>query len=82
MRHLHDLHALREHYVVALAREVMLADADGNQFQAYRENPMRETLQSVEGLAADPGLYPAIWGISAAYGLWRRYRVRSLHRHA
>jgi hypothetical protein len=45
LRHLHDLHALREHYdaaeVAALAREVMLADAEahGNQFPAYRENP-------------------------------------------
>jgi hypothetical protein len=60
VRHLHDLHALREHYdpaeVVALAREVMLADAEayGNQFPAYRENPMRETLRAVEGLTADP----------------------------
>jgi hypothetical protein len=59
VRHLHDLYALREHYdpadVVALAREVMLADAEayGNQFPAYRENPMRETLRAVEGLAAD-----------------------------
>jgi hypothetical protein len=35
----------------------MLADAEayGNQFPAYRENPMRETLRAVEGLAADPG---------------------------
>jgi hypothetical protein len=43
--------------VVALAHEVMLADAEayGNQFPAYRENPMRETLRAVEGLAADPG---------------------------
>jgi predicted nucleotidyltransferase component of viral defense system len=61
VRHLHDLHALREHYdpaeVAVLAREVMLADAEayGNQFPAYREDPMRETLQAVEGLAADPG---------------------------
>jgi len=61
VRHLHDLHALREHYdpgeVAALAREVMQADAEayGNQFPAYRENPMRETLRAVEGLAADPG---------------------------
>jgi hypothetical protein len=61
VRHLHDLHALREHYdgaeVIALAREVMLADAAayGNQFPAYRENPMRETLRAVEGLAADRG---------------------------
>jgi hypothetical protein len=61
VRHLHDLHALREHYdaadVVALAREVMLGDVEayGNQFPAYRENPLRETLRAVEGLAADPG---------------------------
>ena len=43
VRHLHDLHALREHYdpaeVAALAREIMLADAAayGNQFPAYRK---------------------------------------------
>jgi hypothetical protein len=61
VRHLHDLHALREHYdaaeVIALAREVMLADAEayGNQFPVYRENPIRETLRAVEGLAVDPG---------------------------
>jgi len=61
VRHLHDLHVLREHYdpaaVAALAREVMLADAEayGNQFPAYRENPMRETLRAVGGLAANPG---------------------------
>lgn len=61
VRHLHDLHVLREYYdpaeVAALAREVMLADAEayGNQFPAYREDPMRETLRAVEGLAADPG---------------------------
>jgi hypothetical protein len=60
VRHLHDLHALREHYnpaeVAALAREVMLADAEayGNQFPAYRADPMRETLRAVGGLAADP----------------------------
>jgi hypothetical protein len=61
VRHLHDLHALREYYdpaeVAVLAREVMLADAEayGNQFPAYREDPMRETLRAVEGLAADRG---------------------------
>ncbi len=60
VRHLHDLHVLREHYdaaeVAALAREVMQADAEayGNQFPAYREDPMRETLRAVEGLAGDP----------------------------
>jgi hypothetical protein len=60
VRHLHDLHMLREHYdpadVIALAREVMLgAEAYGNRFPAYREDPVRETLRAVEGLAADPG---------------------------
>jgi hypothetical protein len=45
VRHLHDLHALRQHYdpaeVASLAREIMLADAEayGNQFAAYREDP-------------------------------------------
>jgi predicted nucleotidyltransferase component of viral defense system len=61
VRHLHDLHALREHYdpaeVAALAREIMLADAAayGNQFPAYREDPTRETLRAIEGLAGDAG---------------------------
>jgi hypothetical protein len=61
VRHLHDLHALREHYdpaeVAALAREIMVADAAayGNQFPAYREDPLRETLRAVEGLASDAG---------------------------
>jgi predicted nucleotidyltransferase component of viral defense system len=61
VRHLHDLHALRERYdpaeVAALAREIMLADAQayGNQFPAYREDPMRETLRALEGLGTNPG---------------------------
>jgi predicted nucleotidyltransferase component of viral defense system len=58
VRHLHDLHALREHYdpaeVAALAREIMLADAAayGNQFPAYRDNPIRETRLAIEKLTA------------------------------
>ena len=74
VRHLHDLHALREHYdpaeVAALAREVMRADAEayGNQFPAYRENPMRETLRAVEGLAADPAYV-------RRYGEFERFMV-------
>jgi predicted nucleotidyltransferase component of viral defense system len=61
VRHLHDLHALREHYdpaeVAALAREIMLADAAayGNQFPAYREDPMRETLVPSRSLRSMPG---------------------------
>jgi hypothetical protein len=60
VRHLYNLHALREHYdpaaVAALAPEVMLADADayGNQFPGYREKPLVETLRAVEGFATDP----------------------------
>jgi predicted nucleotidyltransferase component of viral defense system len=61
VQHLHDLHVLREHYdpaeVTALARELMQADAAdyGDQFPAYREDPLRETLRAVEGLAAGGG---------------------------
>lgn len=61
VRHLHDLHALREYHdpaeAAALAREIMLADAAvyGNQFPAYREDPLRETLRAVQRLAADAG---------------------------
>ena len=61
VRHLHDLRALREHYdpaeVAALAREITRADAAayGNQFPAYREDPMHETLRAVEGLVRDAG---------------------------
>jgi Nucleotidyl transferase AbiEii toxin, Type IV TA system len=60
VRHLHDLYALRKHYdpaeVATLVREVMLADAEayGNQFPAYREKPLAETLRAIEGLSADP----------------------------
>jgi hypothetical protein len=31
------------------------AEAYGNQFPAYRENPLAETLRAVEGLAASSG---------------------------
>jgi len=60
VRHLHDLHALRERYdpaeVAYLAQEIMLADAQayGNQFPAYREDPLRETLRALEGLGISP----------------------------
>jgi predicted nucleotidyltransferase component of viral defense system len=61
VRHIHDLHATREHYdpadVAALAREIMLADAEtyGHQFPAYRDDPLAETLRAVEGIAGDAG---------------------------
>jgi hypothetical protein len=37
------------------APEFADAAAYGNQFPAYRENPMQETLRAVEGLSADAG---------------------------
>jgi hypothetical protein len=61
VRHLHDLHALRNHYdpaeVAALAGEIMLADAAayGNQFPAYRENPLEESHRAIEGLSTNSG---------------------------
>jgi hypothetical protein len=60
VRHVYDLHLIRQHYDSAdfavLAREIMLADADtyGNRFPAYRDDPIAETLRAVEGIAADP----------------------------
>jgi hypothetical protein len=46
VRHIYDLHVIREHYdaadVAALAREIMRADAEtyGHQFPAYRDDPL------------------------------------------
>jgi hypothetical protein len=59
VRHIHDLHVIREHYdaadVAVLAREIMQSDAEtyGHQFPAYRDDPLAETLRAVEGIAAD-----------------------------
>jgi arginyl-tRNA synthetase len=60
VRHIYDLHVIREQYgeadVAALAREVMVADAElrGKDFPAYRADPVAETLKAVEGIAAGP----------------------------
>jgi hypothetical protein len=60
VRHLYDLHVIRGHYdpaeVAALAREIMIADAVtyGHQFPAYLEDPLRETLRAIEGIAGHP----------------------------
>jgi hypothetical protein len=49
----------RAHYdpaaAITLAREIMLTDVEayGHQFPAYREDPIRETLRAVAGLADD-----------------------------
>jgi hypothetical protein len=59
VRHVYDLHVIREHYdaadVAGLAREIMLSDAEtrGRHFPAYRENPVAETLKAVEGITTD-----------------------------
>jgi hypothetical protein len=59
VRHIYDLYAVRAHYdpaaVIALAREIMLADVEayGHQFPAYRDDPVAETLRAVAGLAED-----------------------------
>ena len=60
VRHIYDLHVLRPHYDVAevatLVREVMAHDAEefGNQFPAYRADPMAQTRRAIEALHADP----------------------------
>lgn len=60
VRHIYDLHLIREHYdaaeVVALAKEIMLADAAayGHQFPAYRDDPIAETRRAVSGLGDNP----------------------------
>jgi predicted nucleotidyltransferase component of viral defense system len=59
VRHIYDLHVIREHYdaagVAALALEVMLADAKlrGKDFPAYEADPVAETLTAAEGIVAD-----------------------------
>ncbi len=60
VRHIYDLHVARDRYdrveFASLLNPIMLADAEayGNQFPAYRANPMAETLRAVDGLASDP----------------------------
>jgi hypothetical protein len=60
IRHVYDLHVLREHYdpsvVSALADEIVHQDGIifANQYPAYRDQPMVETRKAVEALAAEP----------------------------
>lgn len=74
VRHIYDLHVIRDHYdfaeVAALAREVMQSDADtrGHEFPAYGDNPLAETLRAVAGIAADPGF-------AASYATFQRNMV-------
>jgi len=59
VRHIYDLHMLREHFdlieVTNLAKEIMVAEARdfGHQFPAYRDDPVGETLRAIEGIIAD-----------------------------
>ena len=59
VRHIYDLHIIRAHYnldeVAAMVRAIMEQDAAvfGNQFPAYRADPLRETKRAVEALTND-----------------------------
>jgi len=59
VRHIYDLHMLREHFdlanVVSLAKEIMVADAQdfGHQFPAYKNDPIAETLRAIDGIITD-----------------------------
>jgi len=60
VRHIYDLHVIREHYdpteIMTMAQDIMQADAEayGHNFHAYRENPIAETRRAIEGLESDP----------------------------
>ena len=57
VRHIYDLHAIRAHFdpgdVALLVREIMVVEAEtrADNYPAYRDNPLRETLRAVAGLA-------------------------------
>jgi predicted nucleotidyltransferase component of viral defense system len=59
VRHIYDLHVTSAHYdsaqVIALAREIMLTDVEayGQQFPAYREDPVRETLRAAREMVTN-----------------------------
>lgn len=59
VRHVYDLHVIREHYdfadVASLAREIMIDDAKtyGRDFPAYEADPLAETLKAIDGIGAD-----------------------------
>ena len=74
VRHLYDLHAIRDHYdaadVARLAREIMNTDAamHGSDFPAYQADPLGETLKAIDGIAASPDY-------AADYATFRRDMV-------
>jgi len=62
VRHVYDLHVIREHYdpaeVAVLAYEIMPDEAEtrGQDFPAYRDNPPEETQRAIKAIAADADL--------------------------
>lgn len=61
IRHIHDLHITRLHYdpedVAPLIQMIARQDAltFGNQFPAYRDNPLAETRTAISAFQSDPG---------------------------
>ena len=59
VRHIYDLHMIRDEYDVkaaaTLAHEVMLADAAtrGDSFPAWKKDPLGETLRAIGGISKD-----------------------------
>ena len=59
VRHIYDLHMIRDEYDVkeaaTLAHEVMLADAAtrGDSFPAWKKDPLGETLRAIKGIPKD-----------------------------
>jgi hypothetical protein len=74
VRHLYDLHAIRSHYdpaeAASLARTIMQQDAlvFGNQFPAYRDDPISETRKALAALATNPAY-------ARSYEDFQRYMV-------
>jgi len=59
VRHIYDLHVIREHYdameVATLAVDVMKADAAtrGDRFPKWQNDPLGETIRAIDGIAGD-----------------------------
>ena len=59
VRHVYDLHVIRENYdaadVAGLARGIMIDDAKtyGRDFPAYEADPLAETLKAIDGITTD-----------------------------
>lgn len=62
VRHIYDLHIIREHYdaaeVAALAFDVMKADAAarGDRFPTWQKDPLGETLRAIDGIPKDKAI--------------------------